>query len=545
MRKGIVITRGRLAQIASFVGIGGIIIGLIGLIWRSGTVANYAVISLGVGIAGLVLWAVLTPREFADTITGKKVRNSTITIVTALLLIGIIALTYLLLTQAAFTLDMTQNRNFTLSSETKQLLNRINRPIQLTGFYTSRNLRSREVDEQFFRQYTVESDGLIHVQYIDPEESPAMANAYGATFDGQLFISYLDAEGNVDSSSLARVPRGVNQERDITQAISRLLMAGSIKVYFETGLGERETLDSGTEGLTGINSGIQESGMITAPLNLAEIAENGGGIPSDAAAVIFARPLRDLTQSEVDVISRYLDRGGSLLIMSDVLFTDDAFLKEDGVFNQYLWDNYGIRALDAAVVDPDASGQTPLDIISAAVFTDTDIGARLDPSADTPTLFRLARPVEVNLTSAPPNVANGRVIMTTTSGWGETDLAALGATNTYSFDAASDITGPVSTVVWSSNLTNDSRIVLIGDSDFVTNGQVLNGGNGILFTDSLVWISHYGEQIEFAPQAFAAGLPTIFVSQQQIDFVVFLTVLLMPAAMLVAGLSVWGRRARR
>jgi len=545
MRKGIVITRGRLAQIASFVGIGGIIIGLIGLIWRSGTVANYAVISLGVGIAGLVLWAVLTPREFADTITGKKVRNSTITIVTALLLIGIIALTYLLLTQAAFTLDMTQNRNFTLSSETKQLLNRINRPIQLTGFYTSRNLRSREVDEQFFRQYTVESDGLIHVQYIDPEESPAMANAYGATFDGQLFISYLDAEGNVDSSSLARVPRGVNQERDITQAISRLLMAGSIKVYFETGLGERETLDSGTEGLTGINSGIQESGMITAPLNLAEIAENGGGIPSDAAAVIFARPLRALTQSEVDVISRYLDRGGSLLIMSDVLFTDDAFLKEDGVFNQYLWDNYGIRALDAAVVDPDASGQTPLDIISAAVFTDTDIGARLDPSADTPTLFRLARPVEVNLTSAPPNVANGRVIMTTTSGWGETDLAALGATNTYSFDAASDITGPVSTVVWSSNLTNDSRIVLIGDSDFVTNGQVLNGGNGILFTDSLVWISHYGEQIEFAPQAFAAGLPTIFVSQQQIDFVVFLTVLLIPAAVLVAGLSVWGRRARR
>ena len=545
MRKGIVITRGRLAQIASFVGVGGIIIGLIGLIWRSGTVANYAMFALGAVIAGLILWAVLTPREFTDTITGKKVRNSTITIVTALLLIGIIALTYLLLTQAAFTLDMTQNRNFTLSSETKQLLNRINRPIQLTGFYTSRNLRSREVDEQFFRQYTVESDGLIRVQYIDPEESPAMANAYGATFDGQLFISYLDAEGNVDSSSLARVPRGVNQERDITQAISRLLMAGSIKVYFETGLGERETLDSGTEGLTGINSGIQESGMITAPLNLAELAANEGDVPSDAAAVIFARPLRDLTQGEVDVISRYLDRGGSLLIMSDVLFTDDAFLKEDGAFNHYLWDNYGIRALDAAVVDPDASGQTPLDIISAAVFNDTDIGARLDPSADTPTLFRLARPVEVNLTSAPPNVANGRVIMTTTSGWGETDLAALGATNTYQFDAASDIAGPVSTVVWSSNLTNDSRIVLIGDSDFVTNGQVLNGGNGILFTDSLVWISHYGEQIEFAPQAFAAGLPTVFVSQQQIDFVVFLTVLLMPAAVLVAGLSVWGRRTRR
>ncbi len=545
MRKGIIVTRGRLAQIASIIGIGGIVIGLIGLIWRSGTIANYALIALGVGITGIVLWAALTPREFIDTVTGKKVRNSTVTIISALLLTGIVVLAYLLLAQAAITLDVTQNRNFTLSNETKQLLNRVVQPIQLTGFYTSRNLRNREVDDQFFRQYAVESDGIIRIQYIDPEENPAMASAYGVSFDGQLFISYLDADGNVDFSTLARVPRGINQERDITQAISRLLMAGSIKVYFETSLGERDTLDSGTEGLTGINNGIQESGMITAPLNLEEIAATGGDIPADAAAVIFARPLRDVTQAEIEVISRYLDRGGSLLIMSDVLFTDDAFLKEDGAFNQYLWDNYGIRALDAAVVDPDASGQSPLDVISAAVFTDTDIGARLDPSADTPTLFRLARAVDVNLTNAPQNVANGRVIMTTAMGYGETNLASLGATNTYSFDAESDIVGPVSTVVWASNLTNDSRIVLIGDSDFVTNGQVLNGGNGILFTDSLVWLSRYGDQVEFAPQVFAASLPTVFVSQQQIDFVVFLTVLLLPAAILVAGLSIWARRARR
>ncbi len=333
MHKGIVVTRGRLAQIASIIGIGGIVIGLIGLIWRSGTIANYATIALGIGIAGIAAWAILTPREFADTVTGKKVRKSTITIVSALLLVGIVALAYLLLAEASITLDVTQNRNFTLSSETKQLLTRVSRPIQLTGFYTARNLRDREVDDQFFRQYAVESDGMVSIQYIDPEENPAMANAYGVSFDGQLFISYLDAEGNVDFSTLARVPRGINQERDITQAISRLLMAGSIKVYFETGLGERDTLDSGAEGLTGVNNGIQESGMITAPLNLEEIAASGGDIPSDAAAVIFARPLRDLTQDEIEVVDRYLARGGSLLILSDVLFTDDAFLKEDGAWH--------------------------------------------------------------------------------------------------------------------------------------------------------------------------------------------------------------------
>jgi len=191
MRKGIIVTRGRLAQIASIIGIGGIVIGLIGLIWRSGTIANYALIALGVGIAGIVLWAALTPREFIDTITGKKVRNSTVTIISALLLTGIVVLAYLLLAQAAITLDVTQNRNFTLSNETKQLLNRVVQPIQLTGFYTSRNLRNREVDDQFFRQYAVESDGIIRIQYIDPEENPAMASAYGVSFDGQLYAESL------------------------------------------------------------------------------------------------------------------------------------------------------------------------------------------------------------------------------------------------------------------------------------------------------------------------------------------------------------------
>ena len=545
MPRAFVLTRGRLASLLSLVGIGGLITGLIGMVWRSGNSAPYAVVALIVGALGIVGWAALTPREFLDTITGRRMRFGTVTMLSAALLTGIVTLSYLLLADAALTLDMTQNQSFSLTRESVDLLQRIDRPIQLTGFYTRRSLRAREVDDQFFRLYTDRSGGLIRRVYIDPEENPAMADRFGVASDGALFISYLTDTGDVDFSTLAFVPRGTSQERDVTGAIARLLLAGSIKVYFETGNGERSALSDEQDGISGINSGVRESGLLTAPLDLAALAQARMSIPADAAAIILARPLRDLTQAEIDVLDRYLSSGGSLLLLVDPLFTDDAFMRQDGDFNRYLWEHYGLRALDAVVVDPDASGDSPLDIISAAVFTENDIARRIAPDGTTPTLFRLARAIEVDLENTPQGVANGRLIMTTPSGYGETNFPALRDTNIFGYDSGQDLSGPLTTAAWASNLDNGSRIVLIGDSDFVSNGQVTFGGNGILFTDALAWLSRFGEKIQFSPQAYTANLPIVYLSQQQLDFVVFLTVLVLPGAVLVGGLAVWARRVRR
>jgi ABC-type uncharacterized transport system involved in gliding motility auxiliary subunit len=285
---------------------------------------------------------------------------------------------------------------------------------------------------------------------------------------------------------------------------------------------------------------------VTAPLDLAALAAAGGDVPADSATLIFARPLRDLAPQEIAVVDRYLQRGGSLLLMADVLYTDDAFMREDGAFNQYLWDHYGIQALDAVVVDTASSGTTPLDVISATVFTENDIGARLNTEVGTVTLFRVARAMDVNLDAAPPNIANGRVIMSSDLSYGETNLGTLGATNSYAYDDGQDTPGPLTTVVWAYNQETLAKIVLVGDSDFVTNGLVASPvGNGVLFTDSLSWLSGLSERIQFAPQAYAASLPLIFVSQQQLDLITFVTIILLPGATLVAGIAIWTRRVRR
>lgn len=544
-RQPIIIRRGHIATLASYIGVAALIAAVIGLIWQGG-VTPYIIVAFVLGLVGIVLWAVMTPTEFRAFITGRGMRFGTVTVFSTLMLIGIVALAFLFFQRGALTLDLTQGQRFTLSAETEGILRRLYRPIRITGFYTSDYLPTREIDDQFFRLYETASDGLVTRLYIDPDEQPALASRYGVEEDGQVFVSYLNDDGSVDFNTLARVPRTANQERDITQAILRLLISGSIRVYFDTGSGERDPLDSTQEGVSGINAGMQESGLVTLPLDLSDIAAANGDIPRDAGAVLFVRPLTDLTDAEIAVVDRYLARGGALFIMTDVLYNEDPFLKQDGAFNAYLWANYGIRALDAAVVEsPDTSGETPLDIIAAYVYTATSLGERLDP-AENPLLFSVARALQVDLETAPADIANGQITLSSEVSYGETDLRTLGDTNTYSYDPATDLPPQLTTVVWSWDQTTGAKILMVGDSNFVSNGSVLAAsGNGVLFTDGIAWLTGMDEQIRFGVQGYSAGVPLIFIDSATLDLISFITLIMMPGVVLVAGLAIWARRVRR
>jgi hypothetical protein len=162
---------------------------------------------------------------------------------------------------------------------------------------------------------------------------------------------------------------------------------------------------------------------------------------------------------------------------------------------------------------------------------------------NSPSLFKLARVIEVGAT-LPPETSNGRVVMSSPQSWGETNLTALGDTNTYTFDQGQDTQGPLTMVAWAFNQRSGAKILMVGDSDFVTNGLILTGGNSLLFTDGLAWLTGLGEQIDYAPQAYSSGLPVLFVSGDMLDAIGFLTVFVMPAGVLALGLIVWARRGR-
>lgn len=540
----IIITRNQVGQWGSYIGGAGLLVGLLGWLWQGSITPIIAGLIIA-GVLGIGVWALMAPQEFRDFISGRQARYSTMAVFSTLLLVGIIALIYIILQRATITLDMTLAQRFTLSRESLDVLSGVNRDIRITGFYSSRALAARDIDDQFFRLYETATNGRITRQYVNPDEDPALAQRFGIYSDGSVFLSYLKPDGSVDFESLARVPRSSDgaQEREMTQAIARLLLSNTIKVYFDTGQGELDPLDTTQQGLSGIHAGMQQSGLITSSVSLTALAASGGSIPDDASAIIMARPTADLDAAEIAILDAYLKRGGSLFLMADALSNENAFLTQRSPFNDYLWEHYGIRGQQAVIVDFGASLQSPLDIIGAAVFTETDIAARLDPSS-APTLFRTARAVEVQKDNPPVN--NGVVILSSDNSYGETDLRDLTETNTYAPDETVDIQGPLPIAVWAWDKTTGAKILLVGDSDFVTNGFVTSAiGNAILFTDGVAWMTGLSQKISFAPQGFNTGLPLIFISTQQLDLIALVTVILMPGLMIVLGLVIWTRRVRR
>ena len=546
--QSLIITRGQIGLFASFVAGAGVLIGLLSLLWAN-EINQWVTLAFGIAVAGIIAWAIATPQEFFATITGRQSQYGTRAILSTLLMIGIVGLTYNLLERAVITMDMTVNTSFTLSDETIEILEQIQTPIQITGFYPPEMLTDREIDDQFFRLYESESNGMITRQYIDPIQQPALATAFGAASsinfrDGDVYVSFLNDVGEVDFDSIALVPRTTSQERDMTQAILRLLSAGQFTIYFDQSLGEIDTLDNTQTGMSLINTYMQETGFVTAPIDLISTVASGQLIPQNASALILANPRVDPPESVIAVIDEYLRRGGSLFIMAD---TQTDFMLNDSFFNNYMWTNWGIRMTDMVVIDPLASGATPLDIRTYAISDGSSISSLLDPTdPNSVTEFRVTRAVEV---SDNPPVFNGRVIQTSEVSYGETNLDTLFTQNEYPYNDGDDVRGPLTTVAFADDPVDEggsgARIILVGDSDFVTNGQISSPlGNVYLFLGSIGWLTDFNETVSFTPQPRIIA-PLIAVSPKDLDTIAYITILLIPGLTLMTGLGIWFWRMRR
>jgi hypothetical protein len=121
----------------------------------------------------------------------------------------------------------------------------------------------------------------------------------------------------------------------------------------------------------------------------------------------------------------------------------------------------------------------------------------------------------------------------------------LGNTNTYALDPDVDTAGPLTIAAWAEDLETGARIVLIGDSDFASNGQVITSdGNGILITDAITWLTSLDDEVTFAPVSVGIGLPLLAIDQAGQQILTFIVIVLIPLSVLLIGLAIWQRRSR-
>lgn len=308
-------------------------------------------------------------------------------------------------------------------------------------------------------------------------------------------------------------------EQAFTSAIHELLFDGDSKVYFLTGHGERSISDTDPLwGLSALRSVAPRENMELAELVLA--SENA--IPEDADVLVIAGPTENVELHDLNLIEGYLNQGGRLL----VLLNDGA---ETGL--EPLLERWQIRAVNVVVSDPSASQDRSDVVVGHARFnmqhpiTKALVAEELDIVFYKP---QIVIPVEGN----PPETQTSELFNPWERSYVEVEgqriAPCLGATAER--EVRRELGGQAAL----------SRVVVIGDSDFISNAGFPVGGNSELFMASLNWL--LDRDIVISPKPVEEVRPNL--TRKQIVNLFWINVAGIPAIAIVLTLAAWYRRRK-
>ena len=435
--------------------------------------------------------------------------------------------------------DWTEAGSHSLSSQTLQLLEGLERDVEVTALYSA---ITAPPARELLDRYSYVSD-RFKVTFADPMAKPGLVRGLGISperLEGGL-IHITIGDESVEVAELS--------EEKLTNAILKLTRREQKKVYFLTGHNERplegEESD-GKEGFAFAKNALENENYQVETLLLAA----KGDVPEDADVVILAGATRPLYDTEHEALDRDLERGGALLVLWDPRARTDVY--------QALA-RWGVEVGDDVVVDrvQGLFGRpvSPL----AAQYGDHPSTRELRDA----TLFHVARSVR------PKAGGQGEfapIVLTSEASWGERDLDRFFSDGQAEFDG-DDLAGPVSIAVAGvlklgsgaeegegdspdpegggdaeSGQGPEARLVVVGDSDFASNQLIGEFRNRDLFVNAVNWLLGDVDAISIRPgQARASRMQ---LTSEQFLQIRYLSLFVLPQAIAILGVLSWWLRRR-
>ncbi|MEN9434166.1 MAG: hypothetical protein RLZZ422_1755 [Pseudomonadota bacterium] len=432
--------------------------------------------------------------------------------------------------------DWTYGNRNSLSPSTQSLLRSIQEPLELVA-YLPQNSEVKDSLEKLIKKYQlIKADTRLTI--LNPDLSPQQAVQDEVQYTGQLVLKL--GTGNNQRKELLD---SLN-EANFVSALMRMTRHTERIALFIEGHGEKQPLWTESNGLSRLTEVLEKSGFKIQPHHLLKTQS----IPTNTSLVVLAAPQSNLLESEVKLLSDYIKQGGNLLWLQD-----PGDLKGLGE----LANSLNIKIHQGTVVDANESLQAMLGIKHPAVVPviEYDPRSKLTRNLKIQTIFPFATMVTRN--QAPDGEKSEvwlteEFLQTLPQSWLEVE--PLQDKVVYD-DTKGDLMGPItiglslartleenSSTKTSMIQNKQQRVVIIGDSDFLTNQFIGYGGNLDLATQIFNWLSAddalVGIKSNPAPdlvfemnKALSMGLALFFL-------------LGLPALLFITGLWIWARRQR-
>lgn len=413
--------------------------------------------------------------------------------------------------------DTTSNKRFSLSDQTEKVVKGLNDDVKITywdrtdGFQRAKDLLDRYDN----------LSAKLSVDYVDPAKKPQEARAAGIRQEGSIFVQV--GSKREEAKSLT--------EEEVTGALIRGLKGGERSLCAVQGSGEHSFDETGREGYSRLKEILESNNYKTRTISLLEKPE----VPNDCTVLMVGGPRFDYVQPVVDAIKKYVEGGGRALLMVDPPLQVG---KEPYSSNQALLavlDSWGITANKDLVLDTSGVGQ--LFGFSAAVVLVSTYESHpiVREMRGVATAFPLARSLD-----------GKNAEKTTVDKLFSTSENSVSTTNLSSaeIDASKGNKGPFTLGVAATYNTGQEnqqgRVVVTGSSSWVTNSIVGFNGNRDLVLNMMNWLSSDEDLISIRPKD-PANTP-LNLNRRQMQMIFYTSVLLMPLAVIAAGVSVWWKR---
>ncbi len=448
----------------------------------------------------------------------------------AFALLGIlIIINYLFVVKTSY-FDITRNKKFTLTEQTKNLLKEINYNINLKVFYLSKYQHRISLT---LNTYCKENDRITY-ELIDPIMKPLIAEKYNVKSPRIIIF-----EAPNKTITLKPPPRGFNSEREITTAFYRLMSDQSNTVYFTAGHGEKSISNTNRDGINIARDRLLEQNYLVETLNLQTITE----IPSDCSVLIIADPTTSFTDEERTIIIRYLNKGGNILLMvSPKLTTNlDNIMKSHGLEfgDDFIYETASDKTTRLGPTAPLCAPMDQSEITSSLMNQNF--------------IFPFVR--SVNIIYKIDEMTITRLLTSSEDSWAETNIESAmeirdGIRPTRD---ENEKKGPITVAVTSETevLIPDStavggytvklvRSAFFGNAMFITNAIVSQfTANMNLFLNTVNWITRNEQIINITPhQTFFTPVELTRAERKKLSW---FTLFIYPFSILMVGLVVWLR----
>lgn len=506
-------------------------------------------------VAGLAMVAVHTLSQWRDILaffSRRQAREGVMATSGVLLGLGILVAANYILSRQNVRWDLTAAQQYSLSDQTRRVLQALEAPIAVLVF-------AREAEFPSYRdrldEYAYVSS-QVDVEYIDIDRNPVRARQYEVQAYGTIVFEY---EGRIERTTS-------NAEQELTNALIKAVEGEERVVYFVRGHGERDPENDDRDGYGAVRDALGRDNFRVETVVLAQTGE----VPADATVLVVAGPSTDLLPTEAELLRDYLDGGGKLLLMLDPPDTDDDPPQPNLIALAGEW---GIELGADVVVDASGVGQL------LGTDASVPVAASYPPHAITDdfnllTAFPLARSVQPVAGGVSGRI--GEVVVETgVRSWAEADLTQLATGEVTLDEDAGDVPGPVpiaavvsqtidapeppedaddpegdgddETEAAQDGVNEDdddpplqARLAVFGDSDFASNSAVGIQGNLDLALNTINWLAQQENLIAIRPREPEDRRITLTADQQWRVF--WLSVVLLPAFIAGAGIYTWWNR---